>query len=301
MRIFITGGSGFVGQHVSSELINHDAEILCLLLNDEEKAGLPEGVKTVTADLSNVQAYAKSLQEFNPEACLHLAWQGIPDYSEAISKLNLLNSISLFDFLANRTTCKKIIVSGSCFEYGKDRGAQKESQKTRTNSFFAWAKKALYEYASLLCKKNGINLIWMRIFYVYGPNQREGSLIPSLINSFEKGITPDIKNPFNSNDFVYVEDIAKAFAAATQKVIPSGIYNLGSGEATSVLDVCGITEKLITGKTDVTTAIKNNSKAKQKTNFRADTNKSEKILGWKAKTSLRDGMQKHISSIEGNK
>ncbi|NQT26137.1 NAD(P)-dependent oxidoreductase, partial [candidate division KSB1 bacterium] len=238
-----------------------------------------------------------SIQKFNPEVCIHLAWKGIPDYSADISKSNLDNSINFLNFIVRETDCRKVIISGSCFEYGKTKGACKESDTVQTTSFFAWAKQSIYHYASLLCEQAAINLIWFRIFYVYGPGQRAGSLIPGIINKFNKGKHPDIMKPHNKNDFVYVEDVARAFQIAATNKIPSGIYNLGSGISTSVYEVCKTAELLITGQATMSEQLRDAYKEQKVTDFWADISKTTQTLGWMVSTSLEEGIKNHINAL----
>ncbi len=227
-----------------------------------------------------------------------IAWQDIPDYSEVISQINLNNSIQLLDVSVEETNCKKIIVAGSCFEYGKNKGVCKESDPVQLKSFFSWAKYSLYQYLLLKCNQREVELIWFRIFYVYGPGQRGGSLVPMLFERIKKRIIPEIRYPFNKNDFIYVGDVAEAFLQAVSKSLPSGIYNIGSGQSTRVIDICKIIEKNILSGTEITERIRKNIKHEQKESFWADISKSQKLLGWKYKTTLEDGIAKY-DELEG--
>ena len=85
---------------------------------------------------------------------------------------------------------------------------------------------------------------WMRTFYAYGPRQRSTSLVPSILNSLQEGKLPQLRTPLNANDFVYVDDVAEAFSKAVSRDIPSGIYHLGSGVSTPVLEVCRMADRI---------------------------------------------------------
>ena len=298
MRILITGAIGFVGRHVVKALQPHAHKLVLFDKNIDGALHL-KNLDTVflKGDLGNLDAAKTSIQKFNPEVCIHLAWEGIPDYSESISKSNLDNSINFLDFIAKETDCRKIIISGSCFEYGKTKGACKESDNVQTTSFFAWAKQSIYNYVSFLCEQSAIDLIWFRIFYVYGPGQRSGSLIPAIINKFNKAEYPDIMKPHNKNDFVYVGDVAKAFQIATINKIPSGIYNLGSGISTSVYEVCRTAERLITGQTFLSEQLKDTGGKQRVTDFWADTGKTKQTLDWTVSTPLEEEIKNHIHAL----
>jgi nucleoside-diphosphate-sugar epimerase len=301
MRILITGAQGFVGWQVVKVLLQSDEYKLALFVRNLDGALHLKNSDTlfIKGELGNLDAVKTPIREFNPDVCIHLAWEGIPDYSAGISKSNLDNSINFMNFIAKETDCRKIIISGSCFEYGKTHGECKESDNVQTTSFFSWAKQSIYNYALLICEQSAIDLIWFRIFYVYGPGQRAGSLIPVIINKFNKAECPDIMKPHNKNDFVYVEDVAKAFQIAAINKISSGIYNLGSGISTSVYEVCKTAEVLITGQSLMSEQLRNTIKGNKITDFRADTSKTSHILDWKISTPLKEGIRNHIHALTG--
>ena len=243
MKVFITGATGFVGKYITREVHMLGHEILASTLVNDNMGETTKNIQWFYGDLADLNSLKPVLMSFNPDVVIHLAWQGIPDYSESISRVNLNNSINLLNFILSNTNCRKILVSGSCWEYGKKLGACKESDPVNINSYFTWAKYSLHQYLSIKCAEHNVVLNWFRIFFVYGPGQREGSLIPMLIKSIAAKKIPQIKTPMNKNDFVYIGDVAGAIAKAVDTALPSGVYNLGSGYTTSVYDICWMVEK----------------------------------------------------------
>ena len=253
-----------------------------------------DSVKSIIGDMNHYDKIYKKLIEFDPEVIIHLAWEGIPDFSVKNCHKNLNSAIKFFNLLIDSTNCKKIIVAGSCFEYGTKKGACKEEDQLKIESYFTWAKHSLNQYLSIKCAENDIILNWFRIFYVYGPGQREGSLIPMLIKSIGCSKTPTINTPMNKNDFVYVGDVANAFVKAVGSNLPSGIYNLGSGNSTSVYDICRIIEKQILGTETLLIDILKNGQQKESINFWADMDKTNQALNLTNYTLLKDGVNYHI-------
>ena len=152
----------------------------------------------------------KHIKNFKPDAIVHLAWQGIPDFSDKMCQLNFYNTINLIDIVTELDSVKKIIISGSCFEYDNPQDDCGEGFKTSAHDFFSWSKLSIKEYLKLVCQRKNIQWYWPRIFYVYGPHQRAQSLIPTLIDNIHAGRAPQINTPFNANDFVYVDDVVEA-------------------------------------------------------------------------------------------
>jgi len=295
LNILITGGSGFVGLHLLKELAKSRHRVAVI-----SKREIPElsPIETIIGNFNTLDKMHKKLIDFQPEIVMHLAWQGIPDFSAGMCIKNLSDSIFFFEWLLDNTICKKIIVSGSCFEYGKKYGACSESNSVSIDSYFTWAKHSLNQYLSMRCAEKDIRLNWLRIFYVYGPGQREESLIPSLIKSIRAKETPRINTPMNKNDFIYVEDVARAFATAVDADLPSGVYNLGSGTSTSVYDICRIVEKQFIGNGLISKEVLENGQPRGTVNFWADMEKTERALIISHNTSLEEGIEQHIQSMK---
>ena len=298
MRVLITGATGFVGGHVVSQIHAGGHDILAFTLEKDANESNTKCIQWIYGDLGDIASLKPAIRSFDPEVVIHLAWQGIPDYSEGISIINLNNSIQLLDFIVEETNCKKIIAAGSCFEYGKNRGVCKESDPIQLKSFFSWAKYSLCQYLLLKCNQKGVELIWFRIFYVYGPGQRVGTLIPTLVRALKDDKIPDIRSPLNKNDFVYVEDIAKAFRLAVDMKVKTGIYNLGYGISRSVYDVCKIVKKYLLRSPEISDYILKNGSKEKSLDFSSDMNKTIKGFDWRPRTTLEEGIAKYIESLK---
>ncbi len=287
MKILVTGSTGFIGSNLIEQLglLNCHTAFLSNSRSDNQ---------FVYCDLNNPAQSKTYLIEFNPDVVIHLAWMGIPDYSQKNSIKNLNSSIEFLNIVIENTNCSKIIVTGSCWEYGKQHGICSENDSLIVSSYFSWAKISLYNYLFYKCSEAKISLLWFRLFYVYGPKQRSISLIQNLIESFEIKKIPNILYPNNKNDFVYVGDVVKTIIGAVDIDIPNGIYNIGSGKAYSVYDICLEVEHQL-HKTDKTSQlILKNGKKSESVNFYANTEKTNSLINLKCDTSLQEGIAHQI-------
>lgn len=292
MRALITGASGFVGKPLVEKLSKLGFEILAIT---RSIPSISDGVQVhwIQADLSIKESYQFEVNKFAPEIIIHLAWQDIPDFSIEKSKANLNQSLEFIYFIAGLKSCKKILFSGSCLEYGNASGECIESKIVKgSKNHFTWAKNSLRKKAELICKKNLISFAWFRIFYVYGPGQRPESLLPSILSKLKEGKLPEIHSLYNANDYIYIDDVVNAFVNASIYNFSSGIYNLGSGFSTNVIQICLYAEKIVLNSSCLSDDLKSKTVHNlPDVNFWAEMTLTTRIFRWKTKTDLVNGIQ----------
>lgn len=290
MKVLITGLTGFIGKGLQKQL-PRDYEYFALNRRDQD---FGEGVRLLLGDLNHLDKIKPQIRRIRPDICIHLAWEGIPDYGYVNSWRNLINSTDLFRFLVTECGCRKIVATGSCWEYGKVSGPCREDEPSGSENYFAWAKRALCDFGLTLAREENITFIWLRLFYVYGLNQRPDSLIPTLIKALKIGNRPAVNAPLNANDFVDVADVAQALIKAALDKVSSGIYNVGSGVSTPVWRICELIEQALGIGTEHFKQLKSSSR-KAAMDFWADTTKAREALQWSASTSLEQGIKKYLN------
>jgi UDP-glucose 4-epimerase len=295
MKILITGGTGFIGVPVLNNFIENIEGVEILNLTKSRPNSYSKQVEYYNCDLSNPQTYQAKVEAFDPEVVIHLAWEGIPDFSLEMCMKNIHSSISLIEIVTKVKSCKKIITTGSCFEYNNKIGICNEDDIVIPKDYFTFAKKTILSFLELECNKNNIAYGWARLFYVYGPNQRSESLIPTLIETLKTNRTPDLRTPKNANDFIHVNDVAAAIFKMTSNVFQSGIYNLGSGKSTPVIEVSKIVEVALSENDIYTKDLVQRTINTEKTiDFFADIRKSFKEFNWMPKVELEEGIKSVI-------
>lgn len=234
MRICVTGGTGFVGRAVVRTLAGRGHSVLVPGRDPGKAAGLPTGAAFVLADLGEPATLERALGDFGPEALVHLAWEGLPDYGEAICRRNVALGLDVFE-LARRAGVRHVVACGSCWEYAARRGCLTEDAPLGHESAFPAAKNRLHREGRE--RLADVPLTWLRLFYAYGEGQRPGSLIPSLLERARAGLTPEVRCPGNRNDFIHVDDAALALALVLETRPAGEVYNLGTGLPTAVAEI----------------------------------------------------------------
>ena len=285
MRILITGSTGFIGKHLMAKLLMNNYQLL--IISRSTNNNKIKNVKYCTSNLRNIKNKINVVKKFKPDICIHLAWDGIPEYNLENCQSNFIDNLILIDFL-KILNLKKIIISGSCMEYGDIAIKVEENKISKVINQFGLTKKYIQElyFRSFINEKTTI--IWCRIFYVYGPGQRFNSLIPSIISKIKKNKILVLKNPKLSNDYIYIDDVIDAFYLFINKNPKEGIYNLSSGKLTNNNELLNIIMKLY-GK-------KSNNLKFTKKGLSGSIIKIKKNIGWYPKTDIKLGIEKTIKN-----
>jgi len=236
-RILITGATGFIGSPLWRQLASCGHIIACLARRLPEGQDIPENVTFIKGDLALNESTLCDIKNFNPDVIVHLAWEQIPVFTCKTAMTNLNLAVNFFDKILSHMTIETIISTGSCWENGDITGPA-PSHLWQPSSDFTWAKYSIYNFLEMRATHHGFSLIWARLFYVYGPGQRSGSLIPTISEHLiAHDALPELKSPNTAYDFVYVNDVTDALSKMCLKPDLCGNFNIGSGKSFKVSDI----------------------------------------------------------------
>ena len=280
MKILISGGSGFVGKNLVNYLLKKNKSIMLIGRNLDFIRDTH--VKKMTIDFNNLNYDYQDIINYNPDTFVHLAWEGLPDHSEEVSKRNYLNTIRIIKILVNKTICSKIIITGSCLEYndGNIEGQCGEDLTINPQIPFSIYKNKIFKEVFEIVQKKKIIFNWLRLFYVYGLGQDKRCIIPAIIESIKNKKKLNINYLSNVNDYINVQDVSKIIDCFISKDILSGIYNVGSGKGMAVKELLKIIDININGNDSLSRQYLNKSEINQKIyNFYACTKKINRYIG----------------------
>ena len=291
-KILITGGTGFIGYHLAKK---------CLKLNwkvDSISTKLPsirrklKKVNYILLDISKKNLFRKLSHDY--DYIVNLA--GYVDHSKnkQITKTHFNGCKNLANFFLN-TKIKKFIQIGSSIEYGQEKSPQKENNKKfkKTSSVYGSAKLLSTKYLLNLKKKYNFPSVILRLYLVYGPNQKANRIIPITILNSIQNKKFDCSKGKQLRDFLYIDDLINAIIKSLEKRNLNGeIINIGSGKPTSIkkliLNIC----KLAKGGHPQFGKISLRGDEIEK--LYPNVTKSKKLLNWKPKISLNNGLNKTI-------
>ena len=236
MKIAITGATGFIGGYVRRRLALTDNEVVLGVRNLKRLGEIAINETPVEMDISHEGTNWLEILG-KPDAVLHLAWGGLPNYMDPVHvDIELPMQINFLEGLVI-SGLSNLVVTGTCYEYGPANGALSENLITDPNTSYGVAKDTLRKELFALQSTQNFQLTWARIFYPFGQGQSDSSLYSQLANrALTKNGELEIGNPQSVLDFVTVEDVAFALSKFVEQKKGLGVINLGSGVPTSVED-----------------------------------------------------------------
>jgi UDP-glucose 4-epimerase len=201
-----------------------------------------DGAELVVADIRDPQAVGEVFQETRPEACFHLAAQADvrvsvqrPDFD---ADVNVLGTIRLLEAARQHGTRIVFASTGGAI-YGECGEPAAETSPREPLSQYGTSKLAGEEYLATYNRLYGSGHTALRFGNVYGPRQDphgEAGVVAIFLGRLGAGEAPHIfGDGTQQRDYVYVGDVAAVTVAAAAG--PAGVYNIGTGVATSVLDL----------------------------------------------------------------
>lgn len=237
MKVFLTGASGFIGAHVTRALLARGHSVMALVKPENPMWRLKDvrGQFAVAIGfLADVQILRAALNEFKPDACIHLAWYAEPGkYLHSPENIrSLMDSLSLLSELV-QIGCRQVVIAGTCAEYDTDVGYLREDSPKRPSTLYAAAKLSCCLLSQQIAAMAKINFAWARTFYPYGPQEDDRRVVPAVINALQQGQPFPATAGEQVRDYVYVEDVATAFCCLAEKQA-NGIFNIASAAPVTI-------------------------------------------------------------------
>ncbi|MCP9775685.1 NAD(P)-dependent oxidoreductase [Cyanobium sp. WAJ14-Wanaka] len=225
--IHLLGSEGFIGRAIQREAADTCLHCWSHLNSDSEHH----------FDLLDPSTW-QTLLNRQPTHAILLSWPGLPNYQEPFHVTrNLPACLDLIEQLV-ASGLQRLVVAGTCYEYGMQNGPLKEDQLTDPVNCYAIAKDSLRRVITSRLNKQEVQWCWIRIFYPFGTGQNPNSLLPSLQGAIDQH-DPEfaMSSGRQVRDFVPVDQVAKLLLKLSNHPYAQGIYNCGSGNPVSLREL----------------------------------------------------------------
>ncbi len=301
-KIVVTGGAGFIGSHLVRELSGRGDRVLVIddlstgrlanirPLGESGRVRFTEGSVT---DLPLLREQFRGAEKVFHLAAIASVPRSIeePETTHAVNAGGTLNVLTA----ARDNGLGKVVYASSCAVYGNPI-AMPVGEDTPPDplSPYAAAKLAGEEHCLTFSRDHGLPAVCLRYFNVYGrgqdPASQYAAVVPAFIKTVAAGEPPVIYGDgTQTRDFVYVKDIVAANLLAAEGA-GSGVFNIGSGRATTVNELAAVIIRL-TGK-DVA-PVYEPARPGDILHSLADISRSA-TLGYRPRYSLEEGLRETI-------
>jgi UDP-glucose 4-epimerase len=306
MRALVTGGAGFIGSNLVDALVARGDKVTVL---DDLATGrrenladaLARGATLVEADIRDGAAVRELIERTRPGAVYHLAAQIDVRRSVADPRfdldVNVGGTLELLEAARSVPADRFVFASTGGAIYGE--GSRRElpfaeDAECRPDAPYGQSKFAAEGYVALYERLHAMSGVSLRLGNVYGPRQDplgEAGVVAIFAGALLGGRTPTVYGDgLQTRDYVYVGDVVAALIAAAESTA-SGVFNVGTGTETSVVDLGGKLAAAAGVAFEPHHAPRRTGEVQR---VAIDPSRAAAELGWRPRVDLADGLERTL-------
>lgn len=305
MKVFVTGGSGFIGSHLIPKLAELGHEVYSLERYVTGRYVLGVRTTTVFGDLRDSFTIRKLVKEVQPDAAIHLASISPVAYSydrpQEVFEVNALGTINLAEACLREVPhFRHFLFAGTSEEYGNQTEFPvKEDAELRPNSPYSVSKVAADKYLQYMRDAYDFPVTILRPFNTYGRKDNVHFVVERTITQMLQGKTVKLGDPTPVRDFLYVDDHVDAYLTCLDnEKAKGGVFNFCTGRGVSIKELAELIAKLVGFEGEISwSTIPARPLDIQK--LVGSYEKAKRVLGWEPKYTLEEGLKKTISFWKG--
>ena len=287
-RALITGSTGFVGSHLAPALVERGVEVHALVrptANSDRLAAVREHVTVHTVE-PNIDSVHSAVAAAAPDVCFHLATHFVAQHAlseiDALAEANIAFPMRLVESLAD-TGRGRFVNAGSAWQHV-------ESAPYRPKGLYAATKQAFDDVLAAYTWSNRLEVVSLRFFDTYGPNDPRGKVVDALVRAAVQGEPIDMGSGDQLIDLVHIDDAVAALIAAADAPVDGGAparFAVSSGRPVSLRELAGLVAQAAGRELDARWG----ARADRPDEMMAPWDVGPPLPGWSPKISLEDGLR----------
>jgi CDP-glucose 4,6-dehydratase len=314
-KVFVTGATGFVGAHLTRQLLDQGARVVCLQrdavrANTLDLFDLRRRVTVIQGALEDYALLERILNEYEIEAVFHLGAQAIVGAANrsplSTFETNIRGSYFLLEACRLTKSVKRVVVASSDKAYGTHETLPYTEDNALNGLFPYDASKVCTDVLTRsYAHAYGLPVAVTRFANVYGPGDMNLSrIVPGTILSVLQDEAPIIRSDGTPiREFVYVDDVARGYLLLAEKIedAQGEAFNFGTGEQVNMLNLVQRIIRLAgkEGKLEPKVMLQTKIAGEIDAQYLSAA-KVEARFGWKAEVSLDAGLQRTIDWYRAN-
>jgi UDP-N-acetylglucosamine/UDP-N-acetyl-alpha-D-glucosaminouronate 4-epimerase len=303
----VTGGAGFIGSHIATELVKRGETVRVL---DDFSTGKRENLTHLDGRFDLIEGsitFATDVAKAVDGADYVLHQGALPSVPRSVrdplasNATNVTGTLNVL-WAAKEASVKRVVVASSSSVYGNTEVMPKvETMPTSPLSPYAVSKLATETYAMSFWHSYGLETVALRYFNVFGtrqdPYSQYSAVIPRFLDMMRKGETPTIHGDGEqSRDFTYVENVVQAnLLAATVPGCGGQIFNCACQDRVTLNDLVNQLNDLL--GTDITPEHGEDRVGDVKHSL-ADISKAREMLGYRVIVPFSEGLRRLVEATE---
>jgi nucleoside-diphosphate-sugar epimerase len=295
-RIIITGAAGFIGSGLVARCLQLGHKVSAVVrptTNLWRLRHLTRDLNLITGDLAKEPDLIQRMADFKPDVIFHSAMHS--GYHPADPQARWDNAAD--SVLGMQTALEaalqsnaKLVFLGSSTVYARSSQPLTEDSTVDPVTTRGAAKAAAAILFRQFARQHALNSVELRLFTVYGEKEGDSRLIPTALKCAASGEQMQL-TPWPHRDYVYLEEVLDACLLAATKTTSHGeVIHIGSGVQHSNAEVVKLVEQA-TGRQIHVTGAEHAGRPLDSPHWVADIAKAERLLGWKPRFSLLEGLQ----------
>lgn len=293
-KVLITGITGFVGSHLAKRLETLGAKVYGI-------SRTTGGENIIRANISNFPAIDRFMRNSRINICYHLAGESLVESGQKdpynTFKINIEGALSILES-ARKNKLEKVIIASTVHVYGDNKLPYLEEYSPKPSRPYETSKACADLIAQSYAESFNLPVLIPRFANIYGPGDLNFTrLIPKTMKAVLSGISPQMWGGEALREYLFIDDAVDGYIKLV-KADPSSlgdnrVFNFSGGSRISVKDLI---ERIInlSGKNLKIKKIDEGRGLEIPSQY-ASSDKAKKILKWKSKVTLKEGLKKTLT------